>query len=346
MWRRSTNEGTVAAPSAEPKFEAGPPSFPPPTRAPTQRRFNLLIIGLTILLAAGLLGGLLILDSGRRKPPVAPAADEVKQVTAAYLAYFAALGDELNELTLNAVRPFLTDTGAQQELKILGNVSLTGHRYQFRAEHDPQAVVYGGGDLASVDDIVVRHTTPLDLATGKPIGIEQTDTVHESYVLIKQGKAWLIDSVTAFGAASQPSDLGISYAAAAEGRSVDSSASRSIKQAYDNYWIADSRAFKTLDLSPLTKVEVDPLLSNDAALLDAQRQKGQGYQIKVEHNYRIAQEDGNTWWVYDTFADSSYPFDLKSGHRVGQLPTEVIRESYEFKRMSNEWKLVTSTQFK
>jgi len=346
VWRRSTNEGTVAAPPAEPKFDAGPPSFPPPT-APGQRRFNLLIIGLTILLAAGLVGGLLILDSGRRKPPVAsPAADEVKQVTGAYLAYFAALGDELNELTLNAVRPFLTDTGAQQELKILGNISLAGHRYQFRAEHDPQVVVYTGGDLASIDDIIVRHTTPLDLATGKPIGIEQTDIVHESYVLKKQGKAWLIDSVTAFGAASQPSDLGISYAAAAERKSIDPFVSRSIKQAYDNYWMADTRAFKTLDLSPLTKVEVDPLLSNDAALLDAQRQKGQGYQIKVEHNYRIAQEDGNTWWVYDTFADSSYLFNLKSGHRFGQLPTEVIRESYEFKRMTNEWKLVTSTQFK
>ncbi len=261
----------MAAPPAEPKFDAGPPSFPPPT-APGQRRFNLLIIGLTILLAAGLVGGLLILDSGRRKPPVAsPAADEVKQVTGAYLAYFAALGDELNELTLNAVRPFLTDTGAQQELKILGNISLAGHRYQFRAEHDPQVVVYTGGDLASIDDIIVRHTTPLD-----------------PFV------------------------------------------SRSIKQAYDNYWMADTRAFKTLDLSPLTKVEVDPLLSNDAALLDAQRQKGQGYQIKVEHNYRIAQEDGNTWWVYDTFADSSYLFNLKSGHRFGQLPTEVILESYEF----------------
>jgi hypothetical protein len=321
--------------------------LPPTNPAPAQRRFNFLIVGLTILLAAGLVGALLILNAGRRKPAVAPpAADEVKQVTGAYLAYFAALGQEVNELTLNAVRPFLTDAGAQQELKILGNISLAGHRYQFRAEHDPQVVVYASGDLASIDDIIVRHTTPLDLVTGKPIGIEQTDIVHESYVLKKQRTAWLIDSVTAFGAAAQPSDLGISYAAATEGRSIDPSLSRSIKQAYDNYWTADARAFKTLDLSPLSKVEVDPVLSNDAALIDTQRQRGQGYVIKVEHNYRIAQQDGDTWWVYDTFADSSYSFNLKSGGRIGQLPTEVIRESYEFKRIANEWKLISSTQFK
>src|SRR6266550_6819910 len=80
VWRRSTNEGSVAAPPAEPKFEAGPPSLPPAGPAPAQRPFNFLIVGLTILLAAGLVGGLLIFSAGRRKPPVAPpAADEAKQ---------------------------------------------------------------------------------------------------------------------------------------------------------------------------------------------------------------------------------------------------------------------------
>src|SRR5436853_7439574 len=76
VWRRSTNEGDVAAPPAEPKFDAGPPSFPPPTPAPTQRRFNFLIVGLTILLAAGLVGGLLILSGNRPKRAAVPQSQD------------------------------------------------------------------------------------------------------------------------------------------------------------------------------------------------------------------------------------------------------------------------------
>src|SRR5438132_9319871 len=76
VWRRSTNEGSVAAPPAQPKFEAGPPSFPPPTPARAQRRFNVLIVGLTVLLAAGLVGGLFVFSGSRpKRATVAPSED-------------------------------------------------------------------------------------------------------------------------------------------------------------------------------------------------------------------------------------------------------------------------------
>src|SRR2546427_4865210 len=81
VWRRSTNEGSMAAPPAEPKFDAGPPSLPPPTPAPGQRRFNFLIVGLTILLAAGLVEGLLMFSgSHSKRATVPPSEDPVKQV--------------------------------------------------------------------------------------------------------------------------------------------------------------------------------------------------------------------------------------------------------------------------
>src|SRR2546421_10674546 len=72
VWRRSTNEGSVAAPPAEPKFEAGPPSLPPAGPAPVQRPFDFLLVGLTILLAAGPVGGLVIFY--RRRPKRCPAS--------------------------------------------------------------------------------------------------------------------------------------------------------------------------------------------------------------------------------------------------------------------------------
>src|SRR3984893_15856194 len=82
VWRRSTDQGSVAAAPAEPRFDAGPPSSPPPAHAPGQRRFNFLIVGLTILLAAGLVGGLLIFTGVHRKSvTVPPNGDELKRVT-------------------------------------------------------------------------------------------------------------------------------------------------------------------------------------------------------------------------------------------------------------------------
>src|SRR2546421_2040915 len=123
VWRRSTNEGSVAARPAEPKFEAGPPSLPPAGPAPAQRRFNFLIVGLTILLASGLVGGLLIFSRSRpKRAAVASSEDPVKQVTGAYLAYSAAGVQELDQLALAPVQPYLTDTGVRQEQAILQNI--------------------------------------------------------------------------------------------------------------------------------------------------------------------------------------------------------------------------------
>src|SRR5947207_8671027 len=78
VWRRSPNEGSVGAPPAGPKFEAGPPSLPPPTPAPAQRRFNFLIVGLTILLATALVAGLVVYDHHHaQRSSARSASDEV-----------------------------------------------------------------------------------------------------------------------------------------------------------------------------------------------------------------------------------------------------------------------------
>src|SRR5437762_3148787 len=113
VWRRSPNEGSVGAPPAGPKFEAGPPSLPPPTPAPGQRRFNFLIVGLTILLAAGLVGGLLIYERKGNKKAIADHTTE--DVQRAYLDYYAAEGQVLKTLDISPVKPFVTDAALKQE---------------------------------------------------------------------------------------------------------------------------------------------------------------------------------------------------------------------------------------
>src|SRR6202035_2052022 len=87
VWRRSTDQGSATATPAEPMFDAGPPS-PPPAHPPGQRRFNLLIVGLTIILAAALVGGLVVYDHQRpKRTGASSASDEVRR---SYLDFAAA----------------------------------------------------------------------------------------------------------------------------------------------------------------------------------------------------------------------------------------------------------------
>jgi hypothetical protein len=90
---------------------------------------------------------------------------------------------------------------------------------------------------------------------------------------------------------------------------------------------------------------VDPELGRDRSLVDEWRQKSQVYKIDVEHNYRIAQQDDSTAWVYDSYADSSYPFDLAAKRPVQQLPPEVVRKSFQLKKDGGTWKVALDTVY-
>jgi hypothetical protein len=346
VWRKSTDEGNVAAPPAEPRFDAAPPSPPPPGSASAQRRFNFLIVGLTVLLAAALVGGLLIFNRSHRKSAVGQAADPLKQVTDQYLAYSAAMSEELDQLTLAPVAPFLSEAGRTQEQAVLQGVVSTGYRYRVTTKHEQRVVVYAGQRLASVDDVSVRHTLPLDVATRAPAGDERSDTIHKSVAFKKEGDRWLVDSVVVFGAATPTPSFSLSYAASSGGVPLEGKLQMPIQQAYEAYWAANTTALRTLNVGPLRDVETDPLLKQDAALIETRRQKGQGYQIKVEHNFRVAQQDSDTFWVYDTFADTGYSFDFGSGKPMIPPPPEIVRESYEFRGVEGKWKIVSSVQYK
>jgi hypothetical protein len=255
------------------------------------------------------------------------------------------MAQEFRQLVLAPVEPYLTSAGAQQEQTILENIIKTGFRYEVKAEHNPQVVVYAGGQVASVDDVMVRHTLPLDLSTSQPVGAERRDVLHQSYALRKQGARWLIDSVAPIGTAAPEPPLRISFAAVSLGKPPDPALAAPITQAFRNYWSNYALAFKTLDPAPLVSIETDPLLSQDQKLIDDQRLKIRGYVVKVQHNYRVAQQEGGSYWVYDTYADSSYSLDATSGKPVNAGPPEIVREGYEFQRVGEAWMLVTSVRY-
>jgi hypothetical protein len=214
-----------------------------------------------------------------------------------------------------------------------------------RAEHDLQVVVFTGGDLASVDDNILRHTLLLDVSLLTPTGSETSDVVHESFVLKRDNGRWLVDSFLALGAGVPESGLAVSYVAASRDHPLSSSLRAEISTNYEAYWSVHKSAFAGLDPSSLPLVEIDPELGRDRSLLDQWRQKSQGYAIRVEHNYRVARQDDATMWVYDSYADSSYPFELGTKKPVEQLPREVVRKSFQLRRVGDTWKVAFGTVY-
>jgi hypothetical protein len=325
----------VAAPPAEPKFEAGPPSLPPPTPAPAQRRFNFLIVGLTVLLATGLVGGLVLYDRKGSKHPIRD--QTAKNVQSAYLDYYAAEGQVLKTLDIGPVKPFVTDAALKQEQTVLDQVVQSRYKFQVTAEHDIQVVVYLGGSLASVDDDLLRHTVRLDYSTGVPLGPEMTDTIHNSIALQRQDGRWRVDSVVGFGTGNTQPGSPVSYAAVSRGVSVPRETRQQIVRAYDQFWDANARAFSTLDSKALNSVEIDPELSKDRSIVTQLMAQRRTLITSVQHNYRIAMQDASTAWVYDTFADSSFAVDITSKKAIGAQTTRITRKSFRLRMVGARW---------
>jgi hypothetical protein len=261
------------------------------------------------------------------------------------LDFSAASAEAYKLLDVARVEGLVTAAGLKQERDLIGSVAQTGHRYQVRAEHDMQVAVFNGGDLASVDDNILRHTLSLDVSTLMPTGSETSDVIHESFVLKKVNGRWLVDSVLAFGAGMPESGLPVSYVAASRGQALSSSLKAQISTSYEMYWSVHKSAFGGLDASSLPVVEIDPELGRDRSLLEQWRQKIQGYAVRVEHNFRVARQDDATMWVYDSYADSSYPFDLKTKRPVEQPPKEVVRKSFQLQRVGDTWKVAFGTVY-
>jgi hypothetical protein len=297
-----------------------------------------MMIGLTVVLAAGLVGGLMLYSHVRDKHAAeAQAREDVKQ---AYLGYYSALIKAAKDLSVAPMEPWTTPAGLKQEDGFIQLAIQSGHRYQVSANHDLQVVVYSGGDLASVDDVMVRHTLPLDPSTLAPNGSDAVEVVHEGMAFKKQGGRWLLDSLVGFGLGQPTSDNpGISYAAANRGKPVPVALRREIEKAYLSYWDVDAKAFQADDPGPLSPVEFGSALAKDRSSIEKWHQQGLGYHLEVEHNYRIAMKDSDTAYVYDTVKDSSYQFKLANKKRVPGTATEILRETNELKRVGGTWKV-------
>jgi hypothetical protein len=327
----------VAAAPAEPRFDAGPPSSPPPAHAPGQRRFNFLIVGLTILLAAGLIVGLVLYDHYGSSKVVTPQPDAgVKQ---AYLNFFSATTSALRSLNVTPLHGLVTSAGLKQQQDGIEQAAKAGHPFQVTADHDLQVVIYADGNLASVDDVMSRHTVPLDQTTLAPTGTDSPDWLHDSAVLIKQNGHWLVDSVVGFGTDSTEPGSRVSYAAAARGNRLPNQFRTQVQQSYLAYWNASKNALAQPDAALFDRYEIDPKLSQDRLFVKGLIQKKQRYIIAVEHNFRVAQQDDNTAWIYDSIADSSYVVDISSQQPINRVPVQVTRKSLRFKKVGGQWKL-------
>lgn len=340
---RSTKQTAIPTGST-PGIPADLGSGTPPVKDPTQRRFDRLIVGLTLLLVAALIAGLVAYThvhdeaaaKARLRREVAQRVADVKQ---AYLDYYAALGQTDAQLNIAPVQQFVTAAGLKEEQQTFQEVLATGYRYRLSADHDPRVVVYSGNALASVDDNLVRHMTPLDSTTGAPAGPELTLPIHASYALKLDGGRWLVDSEVTFGSDGSDPKFGLSYAAVERQKPLAQGLSDQIQRDYLAYWEARRRAYQDLDPAPMRQAILSPALDKSLSLLAQQQQLKQGFAIRVEHNNRVALKDPGTAYVYDTFVDSSYVFDFTTKRPAASQPTTISRETFEMKNVGGVWKV-------
>ena len=245
-------------------LEGSPARVPSPGPSPEQRRFNLLILGLMVLLVAALAGGLALYTHIHDEHQAAARAKA--DVLQAYLNYYSALEQAYRELDPAPLRPFVTAPGMQQELPVLNKSIQAEIPLQVVAIHHPQVVVYRGGRLASVDDIIVRHITPIGLNPKAPNGPERTDIIHQSFALQKQNGRWLVSSALAFGFGAPEGNLGISYAADPHAQPLSGSIRSEIMKNYEAYWSVKLRDFTSSHISRLETVELAPELVTKSTL--------------------------------------------------------------------------------
>ena len=339
--------------------DGGAATQPPPPggfeRDPEQRRFDLKMIGLMLVLVALLVGALFVYlhfhdqavarararsdAAARAAAAQAEAAQKVAEVKQAYLDYDAALSRMEQQGSMAPLQSYLTAAGMQDELSTFQAISASGFHYLLESQHQIQVSVYSGDRLASVDDVLLQRTTPLDPTTMAPVGKTTVLPVHSSVALKREGGDWLVDSSVTFGADGSDPRLGLSYAATNRDKPLDPGLSHQIQKDFETYLTARTEAYENLDPAPLRSTILSPALEVDLSLLNRHLQEHRGLAFRAEHNYRFALKDAQTAFVYDTIADSSYAFDFSTKQPVSTPPTTIIRETFELKRVGAQWKV-------
>jgi hypothetical protein len=341
MSNRPTEEHVFPAPSVP--AASGMRRYPPePEERRGGRAWKLVVAAVVVVALLGA-GAVEFAGYWHRHQQHVAASRTRAAVRTAYLAYYSAIEESLQQLSTDPVAPFLTAAGLEQQQGVLNQAIQTGYRFRVSATHDTQTFVYSGGNIASVDDIITRSTTPLDPTTLQAAGSTTSEVIHESFALRKQGGRWLVDSLASFGVGSPEPGTPMSYAAAGLGQHADQNVTRQVASDFASYWAQRVVSFNNLDPSVLGSVETYPELGLDQSLVSQGRAANQGYHWSVESNVRFASQDSTTAWAYDTYLDESYPFNFTSKASVGRSSPQIVRKAFALTKVGETWKVESDT---
>lgn len=359
MFGRSADQAEAAPPGVAGEGFPVPP-VPPETPEPSgQRHFNvvfvLVTVGVLVALVAGLLAYTHISDTHAAKARAAAnaraaaaaqqaaTAAQVDAVRQAYLAYWTALGQAELQGDPAPLEPLETPAGFAGDRKAILTARTTGYRYRLTADqHDMQVVVYAGGALASVDDVLMEHNTNLDAVSLQPVPeLKPVDTpAHLSTAFVLQNGHWLYDSEISFGSDGSDPKEGVSYAVLSRNNPIPPDLRRQIEQGYLAYEDGFKTALQNLDPTPLQAVAGQPELSAALTFLNQLKAKNQGLAKRLQHNYRVALKDAQTAYVYDTLADDSFFFNFSTKAQLPTDPTSIVREDFELTKVGDRWQVV------
>jgi hypothetical protein len=117
---------------------------------------------------------------------------------------------------------------------------------------------------------------------------------------------------------------------------------KEVVEAYLRYWDVLARAQYDLDTSLLGEVLADVELTRSAEDVRRLRAAGHAAHVEVEHNFGLRRVTPDEATVYDEYVNRSILLDAVTKQPVStkEPPPNVVKMSFEMKRIEGVWKIV------
>ena len=261
--------------------------------------------------------------------------NQVAAVRRAYLTWWNARVQEYLTLNPAPVKPYMTAAGYQQERSLLGQFG--NEPFRLAAVHNLKVFVYADRIDASVDDIWLSNSGYLDPITHQLVGTPSDLTAEDSTSLKRVNGRWLVDDVVRIGASQAVSGQSTSYAAVDRGVSPPQPLLSQIKGAFRHYESVRSAAYLSLNGQFLSQVETGAALAADVQGIAQQVSRNQPIRYDDQDSYRVALQDPNTAWIYDSVGDKTVALNSRTRAPVVRVAFVVYRSIIELTKGQSGW---------
>lgn len=260
-------------------------------------------------------------------------------VRRAYLGWWGARAQAYLELDPAPLKALMTPSGYAQEAAQVAQQAATGDPFRLVAVHNLQVAVYAGSPYASVDDVWADHSVALDPTTRQPVQPDPDIMIEDSATLKFVGGHWLVGEVYRFGISSATSGEALSYAALDGGKPPPQRIQSQVETSFDRFISAAATALRSSNSAGVSNLATGAEMAEITSAIARDKGQGKGLHSKSETNIRIALQDNQTGWVYDSYYESYVYVNAKTGARISRPKTAIGHVAYRLVKEPNGWKV-------